>query len=102
MEPSAAPPGATASLCSPGDGGVDVTAMLAAAHTSSPPVVDPDLPGWIVIQRTTQTGRSYKVYHGPRGEYAESRRQASLLIEGRHISGRANPNPSHIPGLTRG
>ena len=87
MDPPVAPSGAATSLASslgsPGDGAADVAAMLAAAgHTSEPPVIDPDLPGWIVIQRTTQTGRSYKVYHGPRGEYAESRRQALLLASG--------------------
>ena len=49
---------------------------------SPPPGVDAALPGWVVMQRTTQTGRSYKVYHGPRGEYAESRRQALLLASG--------------------
>ena len=50
------------------------------------PVDDPDLPGWLVLQRTTNTGRSYKVYHGPNGEYAESKRQATLLASGQPIS----------------
>ena len=50
------------------------------------PVDDPDLPGWLVLQRTTNTGRSYKVYHGPKGEYAESKRQAVLLASGLPLS----------------
>ena len=53
--------------------------------TASTPVDDPDLPGWLVLQRTTNTGRSYKVYHGPNGEYAESKRQAVLLASGKPL-----------------
>ena len=52
----------------------------------STPVDDADLPGWLVLQRTTNTGRSYKVYHGPNGEYAESKRQAMLLASGQPLS----------------
>ena len=50
-----------------------------AVTAVGPTLVDPELPGWRVILRTTATGRSYKVYHGPSGEYAESKRQALLL-----------------------
>lgn len=53
---------------------------------ASTPVDDPDLPGWRILQRTTNTGRSYKVYHGPSGEYAESKRQAVLLASGQPLS----------------
>ena len=53
--------------------------------TAQTPVDDPDLPGWLVLQRTTNTGRSYKVYHGPNGEYAESKRQAVLLASGKPL-----------------
>ncbi|KOO33898.1 hypothetical protein Ctob_008048 [Chrysochromulina tobinii] len=47
---------------------------------------DPELPGWLVLQRTTNTGRSYKVFHGPNGEYAESKRQAMLLASGQPLT----------------
>ena len=33
----------------------------AADELVQTPVDDPDLPGWLVLQRTTNTGRSYKV-----------------------------------------
>ena len=49
-------------------------------------LTDEQLPGWLVVQRTTNTGRNYKVYHGPSGEYAESKRQAMLLASGAPIS----------------
>ena len=49
-------------------------------------VVDPDLPAWHIIQRTTHQGRTYKVYHGPLGEYAESKKQAILLSSGVPLS----------------
>ena len=43
---------------------------------------DAQLPGWEVVQRSTDKGRLYKVYYGPNGEYTESKRQALLLSSG--------------------
>ena len=43
---------------------------------------DAQLPGWAVVQRSTDKGRLYKVYYGPNGEYTESKRQALLLSSG--------------------
>ena len=40
---------------------------------------DAQLPGWEVVQRSTDKGRLYKVYYGPNSEYTESKRQALLL-----------------------
>ena len=43
---------------------------------------DAQLPGWEVVQRSTDKGRLYKVYYGPNSEYTESKRQALLLASG--------------------
>ena len=43
---------------------------------------DAQLPGWEVVQRSTDKGRLYKVFYGPSGEYTESKRQALLLASG--------------------
>ena len=70
---------------------------------------DAQLPGWAVVQRSTDKGRLYKVYYGPNGEYTESKRQALLLSSGEpftaaqlapktKVGNGAAPRPSlHVP-----
>ena len=66
-------------------------------------VVDPDLPAWHIIQRTTHQGRTYKVYHGPLGEYAESKKQAILLSSGVPLSAAMlAPKTRPAPGVRLG
>ena len=69
--PLSQPTAATAGAPNAGGGGTSSTSSGASRRraagpvddgaVNSTPVDDPDLPGWLVLQRTTNTGRSYKV-----------------------------------------
>ncbi|EOD24163.1 hypothetical protein EMIHUDRAFT_238895 [Emiliania huxleyi CCMP1516] len=56
-------------------GGWIVARSLKAHIDQAPSPRDPGLPtGWWAEERTASSGRVYKVYYGPNGEYAESGR----------------------------
>jgi len=44
-------------------------------------------PGWVTEERMPSSGRAYKIYRGPNGEYAESKRQACRLMASRSLVG---------------
>ena len=65
------------------DGTVDETSVPIPPSTSanivtfSQPVVSGGLPpGWVAEERMPRSGKAYKIYRGPNGEYSESKSKA--------------------------
>ena len=84
------------------DGTVDatVTPIQPSASTSvvtfSHPVVPGGLPpGWVAEERMPSSGKAYKVYRGPNGEYAESKLQAWRLPATEALVGASVAPASH-------